>query len=489
MIPIVLSAILTPFIGSLFIILFSKWPNPREFISLLISTITFILIASIVPSVLSGINLTFSLFSILPGLEFKIGFDGLGILFAVISSFLWTLTSVYSIGYMRGLKEHAQTRYFSCFAITMGATIGIAMSSNLFTLFIFYEILTISTYPLIVHEETEEALKAGKKYLLFTLSGGIAILLGLVIIYSISGTTDFVVDGLLSQSNLATPDVIRLIFFLLIAGFGVKATIMPLHPWLPSAMIAPTPVSGLLHAVAVVKAGIFGILRVIFFIVGPSLIISLGLQFWLMLVASITILVGSFMALAQDDFKLRLAYSTISQLSYIILGAALLTPMALMGSLFQIAAHAFAKLTMFFVAGAIFVKTGKTRISQLDGIGKKMPFTMIAFTLAAISMSSLPLTAGFISKWYLSVGAWDANQIIIILVLVISSVLNVAYFFPIVFKAFLNSSTKLKFDEAHYTMNIPLMIIAIGIVILGVWTALPYGPFQIATFITKLVMP
>jgi len=208
-----------------------------------------------------------------------------------------------------------------------------------------------------------------------------------------------------------------------------------------------------------------------------------------MLVASITILVGSLMALVQDDFKLRLAYSTISQLSYIILGTALLTPMALMGGLFQIAAHAFAKLTMFFVAGAIFVKTGKTRISQLDGIGKKMPFTMIAFTLAAISMSSLPLTAGFISKWYLSVGAWDANQIIIILVLVISSVLNVAYFFPIVFKAFLNSSTKLKFDEAHYTMNIPLMIIAIGIVILGIWTALPYGPFQIATFITKLVMP
>ena len=366
---------------------------------------------------------------------------------------------------------------------------GIALSSNLFTLFIFYEILTISTYPLVVHEETEEALKAGKKYLLFTLSGGIAILLGLVIIYSINGTTDFVVDGLLSQSNLATPDFIRLIFFLLIAGFGVKASIFPLHPWLPSAMVAPTPVSGLLHAVAVVKAGVFGILRVVFFVLGPSLIISLGLQFWLILAASITILIGSLMALVQDDFKLRLAYSTVSQLSYIIVGAALLTPMALMGGLFQLAAHAFAKLTMFFVAGAIFVKTGKTKISQLDGIGKKMPFTMIAFTIAAISMSSLPLTAGFISKWYLSLGAWEANQIIIILVLIISSVLNVAYFFTIVFKAFLSNSPKSKIDEAHYTMNIPLMIIAIGIIILGVWTSLTYGPFQIAESITRLVMP
>jgi formate hydrogenlyase subunit 3/multisubunit Na+/H+ antiporter MnhD subunit len=250
-------------------------------------------------------------------------------------------------------------------------------------------------------------------------------------------------------------------------------------------MVAPTPVSSFLHAVAVVKAGVFGILRVIFFIVGPSLILSLGLQFWLMLAASITILIGSLMALSQDNFKLRLAYSTISQLSYIILGAALLTPMSLMGSLFQIVAHSFAKLTMFFVAGTIFVKTGKTKISQLGDIGKNMPLTVIAFTLATISMVGLPLTAGFISESYLNLGALNVNQIAIVFLLVISSILNATYFFPIVFKMLPNSFQKSKINEIDYKMLIPLTITAISIIVLGIWTSLPYGPFQIASYITK----
>ncbi|MCX6802199.1 MAG: monovalent cation/H+ antiporter subunit D family protein [Candidatus Diapherotrites archaeon] len=488
----VLGAILAPFIGSLLIILLSKWPNPREAISIITSIITFLLIASAVPGILAGGTSQFSLFSILPNLDFKIGGDGLGILFAAISSFLWILTTIYSVGYMRGLKEHAQTRYYCCFAVAMGATLGIALSANLFTLFIFYEILTISVYPLVIHKETDEALKAGKKYLFFTLGGGLAILAGLVLVYSVAGTTDFAAGGMLGQS-MASPDVVRLIFFLLIAGFGVKASIMPLHPWLPSAMVAPTPVSGFLHAVAVVKAGVFGVLRVIFFIVGPSMILSLGLQFWLILFASITILVGSFIALAQDDFKRRLAYSTISQLSYIILGAALLTSMGVMGALFQIAAHAFAKLTMFFVAGAVRVKTGKTKISELAGIGKKMPLTMLAFTLAALSMVGLPLMPGFISKFYLSAGAWDANQLIVIFVLVISSILNAAYFFPIIFTAFSGdpekSGAKSRIEEAHYAMVLPILITIICAIILGLWTSMPDGPFKIAEFVTKAVLP
>jgi len=481
---ILLATVLTPFAGLIAIMALSKWPNAREGASIVTAVMTFAFAAIQLPDVFAGNSLNITAAEILPGLKIALWAEPFGVLFATLASFLWIFTTVYSIGYMRGLKEHAQTRYYSCFAIVIGATMGIALSSNLFSLFIFYEILTIATYPLVAHKETEEAFKAGRKYLVFTLTGGLAILAGLVLMYVTSGTVDFAAAGQPALASLSG-DVIKPMFVLLVAGFGVKATLMPLHSWLPTAMIAPTPVSGLLHAVAVVKAGVFGLLRVVYFVFGPALLMTYGLQIMLIVMAVITIIVASLIALVKDDIKARLAYSTISQLSYIVLGAALLTPAGLTGSLFQIAAHAFAKLTMFFVAGAILVSSGKTKISQLDGIAKKMPISMAMFTIAAIGMVGLPPLAGFGAKWYLAAGVTGAPgladwaQAALLLSLVASSVLNAAYFFPIIFRAYFGKTDE-DIKEANWKITLPLTVTAIGAIVIGMWTAMPSGWFNLS---------
>jgi multicomponent Na+:H+ antiporter subunit D len=369
---------------------------------------------------------------------------------------------------------------------------------NLLTLFIFYEILTVATYPLVVHNETEEAFQAGRKYLVYTLGGGGAVLVGMLALLGAGGggAITFVPGGNQTIGSVAV-DFARVAFVLLFLGFGVKATLVPVHGWLPSAMVAPTPVSGLLHAVAVVKAGVFGLLRVMFFLFGPVLMVTLSLQYLVIAVAVTTILVGSLFALVQDNFKLRLAYSTISQLSYIVLAAAILIPLgsgniaegrsaAVIGAAFAIAAHAFGKLTMFFVAGAVAVETGKTKISEMDGIGRKMPGTMLAFAIATLSMAGLPPMAGFVAKWYISVGAWSAGYWWILLVLVASSVLNLAYFLPIVIRAFLRPYEGSR-GEARGFLSGPLIATATGTIILGVWTTLPYGPLEIASTIASQV--
>jgi len=393
---VLLATVLTPFAAAGAILALRKRPNAREAASLLAAVLTFALAATALPAYFAGAPVELGLAEMLPGLTLALRADGLGLLFATLASFLWILTTVYSVGYMRGLRAHAQTRYFASFALVIGATMGVALSSNLFSLFLFYEILTVATYPLVVHKETEEAFAAGRKYLVYTLSGGVAILAGMALLSALGGSVDFVAGG--NPALRAVPtDLAKVAFLLLLGGFGVKATLVPLHGWLPSAMVAPTPVSGLLHAVAVVKAGVFGLLRTIFDLYGPDLMVSLDLQLLVIVAASATILVGSLLALVQDDLKLRLAYSTVSALSYIVLGAALLTPAAAVGATFQIAAHAFAKLTMFFVAGAIAVETGKTKISQLDGIGRRMPTTMVAFTIATLGMAALPPVGGFVA--------------------------------------------------------------------------------------------
>ena len=481
---LLLATVLTPFFGLIAIMALSRWPNAREGASLATAILTFAFAALMLPEVFSGSTVNITAAEILPGLKIAFWAEPFGVLFATLASFLWIFTTIYSIGYMRGLKEHAQTRYYSCFAIVIGATMGIALSSNLFSLFIFYEILTIATYPLVAHKETDEAFKAGRKYLIFTLTGGLAILAGLVLMYVTSGTVDFVAGG---QPALFTQpgDIIKPLFVLLVAGFGVKATLMPLHSWLPTAMIAPTPVSGLLHAVAVVKAGVFGLLRVVYFVFGPMLLATYGLQIMLIVMAIVTIIVASLIALVKDDIKARLAYSTISQLSYIVLGAALLTPAGLTGSLFQIAAHAFAKLTMFFVAGAILVTSGKTKISQLDGIAKKMPISMAMFTIAAIGMVGLPPLAGFGAKWFIAAGVSGAPgladwaQGALLLSLVASSVLNAAYFFPIIFRAYFGKSDE-DIKEAPWKITLPLTVTAIGAIVIGIWTAMPDGWFNLS---------
>ncbi len=376
---------------------------------------------------------------------------------------------MYSIGYMRSLNEHDQTRYYIFFAVAISATLGIAFSANVFTLFLFYEILTLSTYPLVIHQQTQESFRAGRQYLTYLLGTSFGFLLTAVFLtYHTAGTLEFASQGILTGK---TSDLMVTIIFILFVAGTTKAGLIPLHSWLPTAMVAPTPVSALLHAVAVVKAGVFTIVRVSLDVFGIDLLGEVGLGMALVYFASFTVIVGSLVALRQDNLKRRLAYSTISQLAYIVLGVALLTPGGIYGSTLQIVAHAFGKITLFFCAGAIYVAAHKTNVSELDGIGKKMPLTMVAFTIGAFSMIGVPLTGGFISKWYLLIGAIEAHHIVAIGVLIISTILNAAYFLPIVHAAFLKNlpdKEPVRVREAPLWMMGPILVTAAGTVLLFV---------------------
>jgi len=480
-----------PFIGTGFVVLLGNRPDAREAASLVSAVLTFLLCIICLPSAFAVQAISTPSFIILPGLSLQFTADALGLLFAGMASLLWIITTVYNIGYMRGLREHSQTRYYSCFALTMGSVMGVALSSNLFSLFVFYEILAIAAWPLVVHTETREALAAGRKYLIYTQCGGVAIVAGMMILLAMGHTLDFVAGG---NPGIATivPVFGRLAFFLLLAGFAVKAALVPVHGWLPSAMIAPTPVSGLLHAVAVVNTGVFGIFRLMLYLYGPGLMAGLGLQEFVIGAAVITIIVGSLFALLQDDFKLRLAYSTISQLSYMVLGAAVLVPpgisgisdtwraAAVIGATYAFCAHAFAKLTMFFVAGTVAVETGKKKISELDGIGRKMPWEFGAFTLATLSMVGLPPMIGFIAKYYLALGIGAGNASIwwILLILVSASVLNLAYFLPIIMRAFFGQSEDTPLT-VRMTLRAPTLVTAGAVLVFGLWTAYPTSLFAL----------
>lgn len=444
-------------------------PNLREACTFAAAGVKVILVLSLVPGALDGAAAGCRLLEWFPGVGLELRADTWGVAFAAVASFLWLLTSVYSVGYMRGLREHAQTRYFACFALAMSATMGVAFAANLLTLYLFYEILTLATYPLVVHKQTGDAVAAGRKYLAYTLSAGMVILGCAAGIYALTGTLDFHAGGIAwSESARRHPWLLRALFGLLIAGFGVKAALMPLHGWLPTAMIAPTPVSALLHAVAVVKSGVFGCVRVIGFVFGPQLLAELGATSGLLAVAMFTILAGSLLALAQDNLKRRLAYSTVSQLSYIVLGAALLVPAGMEGAVFHLASHAFLKITLFFCAGAIYVTTGRERVSELDGIGRRMPWTMTAFAVAALGLAGVPPSNGFISKWWLCAGSLRAGHPEAAVVLVLSGLLNIAYLFPIVYRAFFVPGERFgEGGDAAWSMRGPLLITAAASVALG----------------------
>ncbi|WP_254274024.1 proton-conducting transporter membrane subunit [Haloarcula marina] len=430
---VLVSALAIPVILSL-----KSRPNVREGVTLAVAAAKFAIVASMVPGVLSGTQYVFSFGQFATGIELALRADPLGILFAGLASLLWIVTSFYSIGYMRGLSEHAQTRYFASFAASLASAVGVAFSANLLTLFVFYELLTVSTYPLVTHDETDEARAAGRKYLTYTFGGGVAVLGGTALVFFLTGTTAFTPGGIEALAT-ADPMLARAAFALLAAGFGVKAALMPAHSWLPDAMVAPTPVSGLLHAVAVVKSGVFGIARVVLDVFGTETMANLGVDLPLAALAAFTLLTASVIALRQDNLKRRLAYSTISQLSYIVLGLALLEGDALVGGLLHIPAHAFMKLTLFFCAGAIHVETHTDDISDMAGIGKRMPLTMAAFAIAAAGMAGIPLVAGFVSKWYLVIGALDGGGLVFAAALLVSGVLNIAYFWPIVYQAYFES--------------------------------------------------
>lgn len=430
-----MAAVLAAGVGIVAIVASRRRPNVREGFTVLSALSTFAIVASMVPGVLSGTVYVTDLGAFVPGVRFVLRADPLGTIFALLASFLWIITSFYSVGYMRGLDEHAQTRYFAAFAGSVSAAVGVAFASNLIVLYVFYELLTVATYPLVTHDQTAEARRAGRKYLLYTFGGGVAVLAGTALVFWSTGTVDFAAGGIAALAE-ADPVVARAAFALLTAGFGVKAALMPVHSWLPDAMVAPTPVSGLLHAVAVVKSGVFGISRVVLDVFGPETVSDLGVGLPLAAIAAFTILTASVMALRQDNLKRRLAYSTVSQLSYIVLGLGLLSPAALVGGLLHIPAHAFMKLTLFFCAGAIHVETHTDDISDMAGIGRRMPVTMAAFGVASLGMAGLPLIAGFVSKWYLLIGSIEAGQVVFAFVLLGSGLLNVAYFWPIVYQAF-----------------------------------------------------
>ncbi|MCW3141077.1 MAG: monovalent cation/H+ antiporter subunit D family protein [Methanophagales archaeon] len=461
-----LLAILCPAIGSILIVLFRKRPNIRESWTMLAGIAQFLIIFSMVPLIIEGAIIKCTFFTAFPGVDFGFSVDAFGLIFAITSTFLWILVSSYSIGYMRSLKEHAQTRYYFCFAWAIFGAVGVALSGNLLTMFVFYEILTVSTYPLVAHDQTPEALFAGRKYLAYLLTAGVFFLAAVVFTYHFAGTTDFVTGGIPNLASEASRTALMALFALFLLGF-MKAAWMPFHSWLPTAMVAPTPVSALLHAVAVVKAGVFGIVRVVCYIYGVDLMHELGLGLALACLATFTIIVANLFALAQDNLKRRLAYSTINQLSLIIFGVALLSPEGIEGAMMHIPFHGFMKITLFMCAGAIMVASGKKNISEMAGIGKKMPVTMITFSIGALGMCALPPTAGFVTHHLFVGGCEEAGGTMSFFpyILLIAAILDVMYFFPIIYTAFFeksegSSGSKSKIKEAPLFMLVPIAITA-----------------------------
>lgn len=469
-----LFAIMVPLLTAVAVMFTGDKPNVRESCSVIGAVMMFGIVMSLVPQVLAGQKLLFPMFHILPGVSVTLRADAFSMIFAVVASFLWILAAFYSMGYMRGLKEHAQTRFNACFALALFGAIGCAFSDNLFTMYLFYEIVSICTYPLVAHHQDEEGYSGARKYVVYlTGTAKMLVLPAMVLIYVLTGTLDF-------ANNISTgifpADVntalVTILYICCLLGFA-KNGIMPFHNWLPGAMVAPTPVSALLHAVAVVKVGVFSTTRVMLYVFGVDSMSALNLGIPTAYFVSFTILAASVIALSKTNLKARLAYSTISQLSYIILGVALLTPTGIQGGLVHIANHAFAKITLFFCAGAIYVASRKKDIGEMGGLGRSMPFTFAAFGLASLSMIGVPPVGGFITKWYLLVGAMEANQVGIMLVLLTSTLLNVAYFAPVTYHAFFGKRPPGEkeggIQEAPLAMVIPLMIAALISVFIGIF--------------------
>lgn len=460
---LIILALLVPTVGAVLIWLTDWNRNVRETTTLVTAGLLFAIVLTILNRFMNGEQLATGSMQIVPGLEFGFRVEPLGMLFACIASGLWIVNSIYSIGYMRGNEEPRQTPFYVCFAIALASTIGIAFAANLFTLFLFYEILTFSTYPLVTHKADESAKDGGRVYLLVLVGTSTVLLLPAIIATAlIAGTLDFTPGGILAGKTSDTTVMILLAMFM----FGIgKAALMPFHRWLPAAMVAPTPVSALLHAVAVVKAGVFTVTKVVLYVFGIELLSTTGANDWLIWVAAATLLIGSLVAMTKDNLKARLAYSTVSQLAYVVLGAALATSWGIVGGAMHIAMHAVGKITLFFCAGAIYTAAHKTEVSELTGLGRAMPFTFAAFLIGALSIIGLPPFGGLWSKWYLALGALQAGEILIVAVLMISSLLNIAYLLPIPIKAFFGEAAGRK-PAGIKEAPIPCLI-AIGLTSLG----------------------
>lgn len=463
-----------PLIGFIAIWRLDKAPNLREAATLITGVVLLALVVSIFAAVGAGERPEVTVWRMLGGLSVSFHAEPLGAMFALIASGLWIVNSVYSVGYMRGANEKNQTRFYMCFAIAIGAAMGVAFAANLFTLFIFYEVLTLSTFPLVTHKGDDDARRGGRVYLGVLMATSIGLLLPAIVwTYAVAETTDFTPGGIFSAHADAVAPFAGVLLGLYAFGVG-KAALMPMHSWLPNAMVAPTPVSAFLHAVAVVKAGVFSILKIAVYVFGIDFLAAAGIGEPFMWLAAISILLASAIAMNKDNLKARLAYSTVSQLSYVTLGAMLATSMGVMGAGVQIAAHALGKMTLFMCAGAIYVAHKKTLVSQLDGMGRVMPITFAAYLVGAVSIIGLPPLGGSWPKFFLMLGAADAGQIAMIAVLMISSLLNIVYLLPVSLRAFYAKPPEEgaggaglgRIREAPLFCLLPLIFTALGSIVL-----------------------
>jgi multicomponent Na+:H+ antiporter subunit D len=465
----IVAALAIPAVGAACVVACGRAPNLREAVTLATAGLLLASVVQLLSPVLDGARPSLVLFDLLPGMPLSFRVEPLGMLFALIASGLWIVNSLYSIGYMRGNDEPHQTRFYACFALALAATMGVAFSGNLLTLFVFYELLTLVTYPLVTHHGDAEARRGGRIYLGYLLATSIVLFLPAVIAtWAVAGTVEFRPGGILGDtalSNAALGGLLALYMF----GIG-KAALMPFHRWLPAAMVAPTPVSALLHAVAVVKAGVFVVVKVVVYVFGIETLAAVRAADWLPTVAGFTIIAASIIALRADNLKRRLAYSTVSQLSYVVLAASLLVPISIVGAILHIATHAVAKITLFFAAGAIYTAAHKTEVSQLDGIGRRMPWTMGAFTIGALSLIGIPPAAGFFSKWYIVQGTVAAGHWTALVVLGVSTLLNAAYFLPIVYAAFWRAE---RVPPEHDHGEAPLASVAALVITAAATLALP----------------
>ncbi|MFN2316031.1 MAG: proton-conducting transporter membrane subunit [Gemmatimonadales bacterium] len=458
-------AVAAPFVAAVLILVAPK--RLAEVWGYLAAVVAVVATAMVLPAVQTGQAVELLIIPLVPGLDLRLSVDALGITFGLLAAGLWIVTSVYTSGYVRANNLKHRPRFFAAFAASVGAAMGVAFAGNLLTFFVFYELLTLATYPLVVHKETSYAYAAGRRYLVFSLGGGLALLTAVAWTWNLTGSLDFVPGGFLQGA--ASPAILSMLFLLFVVGVAVKAAVMPLHAWLPAAMVAPTPVSALLHAVAVVKAGVFGVLRVIGFVFGPESLRGFSGAAILATMAMITIVAGSLIALRQDNLKRRLAYSTIVHLSYIVLGAALLAPLALAGSVMHMVNHGLAKITLFFCAGAIYAATGKENISDFSGLGRQMPWTFGAFAVASLALVGIPGLSGFVGKLFLARGAVSVDDLVAAGVMLGASLLTAAYLLPIVRIAFLPGpqvATPSR-REAPVAMVGPLVFTAILVVLFG----------------------
>lgn len=479
-----LAAVVIPVLGALAVLALGRWPNVREGATLTAGAALFWTVTRLLGPIRAGETVRYTLVEVVPGVPLALEVEPLGLLFALVASFLWIVTSLYSIGYMRGHHEENQTRFFFFFAISIAAAMGVAFSANLFTLFAFYEVLTLCTFPLVTHHGTDAARRAGRVYLGILLTTSVAFqLLAIVWTWQLAGTLEFRPGGILAGT--ASTGVLSVILVLFVFGVG-KAAVMPFHRWLPAAMVAPTPVSALLHAVAVVKAGVFTILKVAVYVFGLDLLATLEAATWLAWVAAATIILGSLVAFTKDNLKARLAYSTVSQLSYIVLGALLANEYGIIGGGMHIGMHAFGKITLFFAAGAVLVAAHETEISRMRGLGRTMPVTFGAFLVGSLSIIGMPPAGGSWSKWFLGLGTLEAGQIGLLAVLMLSSLLSLVYLLEIPARAFFSAPP----EDAHHGEGIheaPLTSLAAIVITAGMTVWLFIDPSLFYDLMTLVV--